>query len=235
MQKVIHRAAERGGGDYGWLKTKYSFSFADWYEPRCMGYGKLRVINDDVIAPRGKFEMHSHKDFEIITIPLTGAVTHKDNLGNTGIIGAGEVQAMSAGTGVTHSEENASPTESLTLFQIWIEPKVHGALPRYAQKTFDIADMQNNWQLLVSGDGADGSLPIYQDARIVRADLDAGTMLSYNITHKANGVYVLVIKGEVEVEGERLQMRDAIGISGPETVTVTAAGVARLLLIEVPL
>jgi len=235
MQTVIHRAEDRGSSDHGWLQSKFSFSFADWHEPRRMGYGTLRVINDDTIAPLGKFGMHSHKDFEIITIPLAGAVTHHDNMGNTGVVVAGEVQAMSAGTGVTHSEENASATEELRLFQIWIEPREQGLAPRYAQKAFEVSGRRDRWQLLVSSDGAKESLPIYQDARILRADVGLGDTLAYTKFYKKNGLYVLVIEGEVEVQGENLAMRDAVGIAGADSIEVTAHADAQILLFEVPL
>ncbi len=234
MKKVIHREQERGKGDHGWLQTRLSFSFADWYEPRRMGFGRLRVINDDLIAPLGKFEMHPHRDFEIITIPLSGTVTHEDSLGNKGAVHAGEVQAMSAGTGVVHSEYNASRTEPLSLFQIWIEPNVRGAKPRYAQARFDPAGRKNSWQILVSGDGVPGTLPLYQDARIARADIAAGASLRYVMAHRGNGAYVLVIEGEVEVEGEHLSRRDAIGISDADHFSISATSPSSLLLIEVP-
>ncbi len=153
MKKIIHRERERGGANIGWLQSRFSFSFSNWHEPSRMGFGRLRVINDDVIAPLGKFGMHSHHDFEIITIPLVGTVTHEDSLGNIGEVHAGEAQAMSAGTGVVHSEYNASKTEPLSLFQIWIEPNVQGAKPRYTQARFDSVGRKNSWQILVSGDG----------------------------------------------------------------------------------
>src|SRR6185369_13889460 len=172
MQKVLHRAEARGISDHGWLRSRFSFSFADWYEPTRMGFGALRVINDDTIAPLGRFGMHPHADYEIITIPLQGSVTHEDSMGNRGEVGEGEVQAMSAGSGVVHSEYNASSTESLELFQIWIAPNVRDARPRYSQKRFDATGRKNKWQTLVAEDGVGDALAIYQNARIARADLD---------------------------------------------------------------
>jgi quercetin 2,3-dioxygenase len=200
-----------------------------------MGFGKLRVINDDVIAPLGKFGMHPHADYEIITIPLRGSVTHEDSMGNRGEVGAGEVQAMSAGTGVVHSEYNASRTEPLELFQIWIAPNRQSAAPRYAQKTFDPAERKDKWQLLVAEDGAHGALPIYQDARILRADIDTGASLPYSIAHPDNGAYVLVIEGEVDVAGEHLGRRDALGISDVSEFAVSAVAPSSVLVIEVPM
>ena len=200
-----------------------------------MGFGRLRVINDDTIAPLGKFGMHAHQDFEIITIPLRGVVTHEDSLGNRGEVRTGEVQAMSAGTGVTHSEENASTTETLDLFQIWIEPRTLGARPRYEQARFDEKGRKNAWQVLVSGDGTPGALPIYADARIARADLEIGKSLDYGIIHPGNGAYVLVVEGDVEIDGERLEKRDAVGISDAVSLCITAHKPSSLLLIEVPM
>lgn len=235
MKKIVHREHERGQGDHGWLHSRFSFSFADWYEPALMGFGSLRVINDDLIAPLGKFEMHPHRDFEIITIPLIGAVTHEDSLGNKGEIHVGEVQVMSAGTGIVHSEYNASRTESLSLFQIWIEPNVLNAKPRYAQAYFDPLARKNLWQPIVSGDEVPGTLAIYQDARITRADIDPGLSLSYDVAYKGNGIYVLIIEGEVTIEGESLSSRDAIGISEANHILISAVTTASVLVIEVPL
>lgn len=235
LQKILHRADERGSSDHGWLQSKFSFSFAEWYDPRRMGFGALRVINDDTIAPLGKFGMHPHNNFEIITIPLSGAVTHEDSMGNKGEVQAGEVQAMSAGRGVVHSECNASATEELRLFQIWIEPNRRDAAPRYAQKRFDEQGRKNKWQVLVSGDGAADSLAIYQDARIMRADLEQQVNLSYQVSREGNGVYVLVIEGKVRVDGTVLHARDAIGLSVVHEFSVAAMTPASLLLFDVPL
>jgi redox-sensitive bicupin YhaK (pirin superfamily) len=200
-----------------------------------MGFGALRVINDDTIAPLGRFGMHPHADYEIITIPLQGSVTHEDSMGNRGEVGEGEVQAMSAGSGVVHSEYNASSTESLELFQIWIAPNVLGAKPRYSQKRFDTAGRKNKWQTLVAEDGVEDALSIYQNARIARADLDVGTSLEYRIMHPGNGAYVLVIDGEVDVEDVRLGRRDALGLSEIEEFTVAATTLSKILLVEVPM
>jgi redox-sensitive bicupin YhaK (pirin superfamily) len=235
MRKVLHQADERGASDLGWLKSRFSFSFADWYEPTRMGFGALRVINDDTIAPLGRFGMHPHADYEIITIPLTGSVTHEDSMGNRGEVGAGEVQAMSAGTGIVHSEFNASVAEPLELFQIWIAPNVRGAKPRYSQKRFDSAGRTGRWQMLVAEDGVPDTLPTYQDARILRADLETGTSLAYEIAHEGNGAYVLVIDGEVDVAGEHLGRRDALGISETREFALTATAPASVLLFEVPM
>lgn len=234
MQKTRFKAEERGRGEHEWLSTRFSFSFADWYDPSRMGFGALRVLNDDRIAPLGKFGMHPHENFEIVTIPLRGAVTHEDNLGNVGTVGPDEVQALSAGSGVVHSEGNASETEPLELFQIWITPNVWGAAPRYSQARYAAEDRKNKWQVLASGDGAPGSVPLYQEARIARADLAAEAALSYTPAFPGNGIFLMVITGEVACCDEVLTARDALSVSDVSTVSVTTAVGASVLLIEVP-
>lgn len=235
MHIRIDRAGDRGQGEHGWLSTRFSFSFANWYDPRRMGFGALRVLNDDTILPGGKFGMHPHENFEIVTVPLKGAVTHEDNLGNLGAVHAGEVQAISAGRGVLHSEYNDSPTETLELFQIWIEPKVRNVVPRYTEAAFTPEARVGAWQVLASGDGVPGSVPLYQDARIARAELPAGTTLSYECAYRGNGMYALVIAGAVTVAGETLSQRDAIGITDAERAVFVADGDADVLVIEVPM
>jgi redox-sensitive bicupin YhaK (pirin superfamily) len=229
MEKVVHRAENRGKGDYGWLTTRYSFSFADWYEPARMGFGALRVINDDTIAPSSGFGMHSHKDMEIITVVTHGAVTHKDSLGNTGVVPAGEVQVMSAGTGVTHSEYNDSRDTPLSLFQIWIVPDAKSIAPRYDQKSFG---QKEGATLLVSPDGREGSLSIRQEAFITR--VRAGTPFTYAVTTAGNGVYLFLIDGSVVVDGVSLGARDALGVTDAAAVTIEPKGAATFLIIEVP-
>jgi redox-sensitive bicupin YhaK (pirin superfamily) len=229
MRTITHRQQDRGKGEYGWLSTRYSFSFADWYEPSRMGFGALRVINDDRIAPANGFGMHSHQDMEIITIVLTGAVTHKDSLGNVGTVAAGDVQVMSAGTGVSHSEYNDSETEPLELFQIWIEPKTFGIAPAYAQKHFGFPKSAGSVQLV----GKDG-LAINQDAGISYVVIDKERPAIYDIVH-GNGVYVFMIEGEAMVTGEKLSARDALGIMDASSVVLNTDGHARLLVIEVPM
>lgn len=235
MEKVIHRASERGKGDYDWLTTRYSFSFADWYEPTRMGFGALRVINDDVIVPSSGFGIHSHKDMEIITIVTKGTVTHEDSIGNKGTVPAGDVQVMSAGTGVTHSEYNRSQDEPLALFQIWITPDTKNVAPRYAQKSFGIEKKGNGATLLVSPDGTDGSLSIHQDAYLSHVVLDSTHPFSYEIKKEGNGAYVFVLDGEVTIDGVPLSPRDALGITGTDTFALTTPARATALVIEVPL
>lgn len=234
MKKVIHRAEERGGADHGWLTTRHSFSFANWHEPTRMGFGALRVLNDDVIAPNTGFGPHPHRDMEIVTIVMSGAVTHEDSMGNRGEVGVGEVQVMSAGTGVVHSERNVSLDESLTLFQLWIEPRSHSIEPRYDQRSFRTDAQAGALTLLVSPNARHKSLEIHQDAYISLGILGRDIPLSYTLNDTENGVYLFIIDGNVRVAGEELHPRDAMGISDVNEFLIEASGDARVLVIEVP-
>lgn len=231
--KTLIKGETRGGGDYGWLKTRYSFSFANYYDPGRMGFGALRVINDDWIAPQSGFGEHSHNDMEIITIPFMGTLSHQDSTGGKGIIGAGEVQVMSAGTGVTHSEYNHHD-EAVELFQIWIEPKSYGITPRYDQKHFDFSKRTNTLVVLVSGDGQDDSLCIHQEARILRGQYENATEEVYQIPEN-QGVYIILRKGEVALDDHTLGSGDAISIVDEESFTMKIASGTDVVIIEVPL
>lgn len=235
MKTVIHRASERGSADYGWLKPNYYFSFSQYHNPARMRFGLLRVLNDDFIAGGGKFHTHPHDNMEIVTIPLEGAVEHRDSTGGHGIIRAGDVQIMSAGSGVQHSEANASATDPLSLFQIWIFPKERDIAPRYDQRHFTPEGRQNQWQTVVSPLEADQALWINQDARFSLADLEAGKTLEYSPAFAGNGVYLVVIKGSITVGDNRLQTRDALGISETDRFSILADTDAELLAIEVPM
>ncbi|MDO8624157.1 MAG: pirin family protein [bacterium] len=233
MKIILHKAKDRGSGEHGWLSTRYSFSFASWYEPSRMGFGALRVINDDTIAPENGFGEHGHRDMEIVTIVTQGAVTHADSMGNHAEVKASEVQVMSAGTGVVHAERNGSPDTPLTLFQIWIEPKKLGIAPHYAQKAFDFAKPGET--LLVSPDGEGGSLPMNQVAYISQVNLVENELFVYKIRKEGNGLYVFVIEGTVNIENYGLEDRDALGITEASEVKIASTTSARLLLFEVPL
>lgn len=234
MKKIIHKADDRGHGDYGWLTTNYSFSFGDWYESTRMGFGALRVINDDVIAPSNGFGSHSHRDMEIITIVMKGTVTHKDSMGNVGTVPPGDVQTMSAGTGVTHSEYNDSPTESLELFQIWITSRERGIPPEYHQGSFEVGNMKEGRKCLVDPIGQEG-LKISQDAYIYYVALTENHSLDYSLKSNRNGVYLFVISGNMTIMGEALSARDAIGITDTDSLTVESSSSGALLIIEVPM
>lgn len=232
MKTLLHTVDTRGHADHGWLKSSHSFSFADWYEPSRMGFGRLRVLNDDRIAPGQGFGMHPHNNFEIITIVMRGVVTHEDSMGNRARVEAGEVQVMSAGTGVVHSEYNHED-EPLELFQLWIETNRPSAEPRYDQRRFDEGGRMNALQLLVSGEVRDDALMIYQQARITRATLSAGKALSYRVP-LGQGVYLFVIEGDAAVGETELACRDALGITETDHVSVESSTGAEVLLVEVP-
>jgi len=235
MKTILHKAADRGKGDYGWLKPNYYFSFGQYHNPKNVHFGALRVLNDDYIAGGGAFPTHPHDNMEIVTIPFTGALQHKDSTGGQGIIKAGDVQIMSAGTGVQHSEANASATDPVTLFQIWLFPKENNIKPRYDQRTFDVGERINKWQYVVSPNEADNALWINQDARFALTTLEAGKELNYTNTFNGNGVFLVVINGSVKVGDTVLGKRDALGISESDSFTITASEDAELLAIEVPM
>ena len=235
MKMIIHKAADRGGADHGWLKAKHYFSFGGYHNPEKVHFGLLRVLNDDYIAGGGAFPTHPHDNMEIVTIPFTGALKHKDSTGGEGIIQAGDIQIMSAGTGVQHSEANESKTDPVTLFQVWVFPKERNIKPRYDQRNFNVADRKNNWQIVVSPNEEDKALWINQDARFALTKIEAEKTLQYENAFKGNGVYLVVINGSVEVNNETLNKRDAAGISGTDNVEIKALEDAELLAIEVPM
>ncbi len=235
MKTVLFKAEDRGSADYGWLKPNYYFSFGQYHNPEKVHFGMLRVLNDDFIGGGGAFPTHPHDNMEIVTIPFTGALKHKDSTGGQGIIKAGDIQIMSAGTGVQHSEANASATEPVTLFQVWIFPKERNIKPRYDQKTFDIGERVNQWQTVVSPLSTDNALWINQDARFVLTNLDAGKEIAYTAAFKNNGIFLVVINGSVQVNGQQLNKRDALGISESDTFTIMAGSDAELLAIEIPM
>ncbi len=234
MQTRFFPAAERGHITWDWLDTYHSFSFGHFYNPDLMGFGALRVVNDDTIAPGQGFGQHPHSDMEIITIPLSGAVEHEDNTGAHGITPAGSVQVMSAGRHVAHSEKNASATEPLSLFQIWIEPKSYGIDPRYEEKTFDPKGREGAWQLLVSGDGRQESLSIHQDAFISLGRFQAGQIFDYPLHRKENVTFIMVVEGGASIAETALHRRDAIGLSDTESVQGTMMEPGEIMIIEIP-
>ena len=235
MKTILFKAADRGSADYGWLKPNYYFSFAQYHNPEKVHFGLLRVLNDDFIGGGGAFPTHPHDNMEIVTIPFTGAIKHKDSTGGQGIIKAGDIQIMSAGSGVQHSEANASATEAVTLFQVWVFPKERNITPRYDQKTFDINERVNKWQTVVSSIDADNALWINQDAKFALTRLDAGKEITYSTAFNGNGVFLVVINGSVQVDGKQLNKRDALGISETDTFSISANSDAELLAIEIPM
>lgn len=235
MKTILHRAATRGYANHGWLDTHHTFSFANYHHPERMHFGVLRVLNDDVIAGGSGFGTHPHNNMEIISIPLSGALEHKDSMGHTRQLHTGEVQVMSAGSGVTHSEYNASREEAANFLQLWIFPKSHNITPQYNQKVFPSAERVNHLQLIAAPTTEDGALTIHQDAWLYLADPEKNHALSYTFRKPGNGLYIFVIEGTVEVAGETLDKRDGIGLWDTGTVSITATQDAKLLLIEVPM
>lgn len=228
----------RGRADYGWLKARYSFSFSQFFSPARMQFGALRVLNDDRIAGGMGFGTHPHENMEIVTIPLKGAIAHKDSTGGEGTIHPNEVQAMSAGSGVQHSEFNPLRDVETNLLQVWVLPKELNIDARYAEAKFKPEDRVNQWQIMVSPleeDQAKGALWINQDARFARVDLAAGKSLDYSSPWGGNGYYLFVISGKVSVLGQALKQRDALGIEQAETVRIEASEDAELLMIDVPM
>lgn len=235
MKTIVHPAAERGIADHGWLKARHSFSFSSYYHPEKIQFGALRVLNDDTIAPGMGFGKHSHDNMEIITIPLSGGVKHGDSMGNEGIIKPGEVQIMSAGTGVIHSEHNASSSETLNLFQIWIMPELRNIAPRYDQKQFEVSDRLNKFQTLVSPEKSGSTLWINQQAWLSLGKFDKASSVNYNLHIPNNGVYVMVVSGELEVAGQLLGERDAIGVSDVSVIKLKFLKETEVLMIEIPM
>lgn len=231
---IIHTSESRGLANHGWLKSRHTFSFADYYNPERMQFGALRVINDDFIDAGMGFGAHPHRDMEIITIPLEGALKHQDSMGTSSVITRGEIQIMSAGTGITHSEFNASEAYPVKLLQIWVLPKKLSVKPRYEQKAFLLEDRKNKIKTVVSPDGREGSVSINQDAFFSLTDLSEGEFISYQCQHPGNGVYIFVISGEIEIDGRSFKSRDAVGIEEFTEVKLLAHKNSEVLLMEVP-
>ncbi|HTE00939.1 MAG TPA: pirin family protein [Mucilaginibacter sp.] len=235
MKQIFHPANERGHNDIGWLKANFSFSFGPYYNPEKVHFGALRVLNDDIIAGGTGFGTHPHDNMEIITIPLEGALEHKDSMGNIGVITAGEVQVMSAGTGIQHSEYNHSKTEAANTLQIWLFPKEMNIKPRYDQKSF-INDLKpNQFTTLVSPVKDGEALWINQDAIFSMGDFDAGQSINYDIKIQGNGAYIFLIEGQVVVDGTELNKRDALGVDDTSSFTIETKSHSRILIMEVPM
>lgn len=237
MKTIVHRSENRGHANHGWLNAKHSFSFASWYDPTKLHFGALRVLNDDEVASGMGFGKHPHDNMEIITLVQQGALEHKDSMGNGSVMRANDVQVMSAGSGVFHSEMNHSKDEAVKLFQIWVFPDKGNVTPRYDQKTYLPQGRKNNWQEIIKPDTqAEGdAIFIHQQAWFNLADLDNGTSLSYSSKKQGNGAYLFVIEGEINVAGEKLKRRDAIGITEFDNITVEATEDARILVMDIPM
>jgi redox-sensitive bicupin YhaK (pirin superfamily) len=234
MKKIIHKAASRGYADHGWLRSYHTFSFASYQNSERMNFGMLRVLNDDVVQPEMGFGTHPHRNMEIISIPISGALSHTDSIGNKRSIEVGEVQVMSAGTGLKHSEFNDSKINAVNFLQLWIIPEIENITPYYNQKIFEALERKNKFQVLVSPKDKQvvGSLPINQQGYISMIDLDKGFETTYDLK---NGAYFFLIEGEVLIENENLKKRDAIGIIEKNKVNIKANKSSKLLVIDIPM
>jgi quercetin 2,3-dioxygenase len=235
MKTILHKASTRGHANFGWLNTYYSFSFANYYNPEKMHFGKLRVLNDDTVAPGMGFGTHPHDNMEIITLVMEGTLEHKDSMGNQGVINAGEIQVMSAGTGITHSEFNNSKDEQLKLFQIWVYPNKRNVEPRYDQIKLNPADRNNKLQQVVSPHPGKEGVWIYQDATFFLGNFDEGLDVSFSLQKKNNGVYIFIIEGRADVEGQILDRRDGYGISETDAINIKIEQKTEILIMEVPM
>jgi len=236
MKTVLHKANSRGHANHGWLDSYHSFSFAGYNNPERVHFGALRVLNDDTVAGGMGFGTHPHANMEIISIPTSGDLEHRDDMGNTQVIREGDVQVMSAGTGIQHGEKNKNHDKPVKFFQIWVFPNQKNIPPRYDQKSFSAADKHNKLLTVVSPVGSDGpGVQIQQDAWFSLGKLDKDIATTYTLNKKENGVYAFVIEGDVTVNGQKLNRRDGLGISDTATLEINADTDAEILLMEVPL
>jgi len=237
MNKVLHLAQERGLVSFGWLDAKYSFSFGNYFNPDKMNFGALRVLNDDTIAPAMGFGKHPHKNMEIITIVQSGALKHEDSMGNKGIIETGDIQVMSAGSGIEHSEVNASSQNSLTLFQLWIHSQRQDVTPRYEQKKIAPLLTDNTFTTIVKPkqEALKDDIWIHQQAYISIGNFSNETQTNYSMQQSQNGVYIMVIEGSIVVADQTLQHRDAIGLWNTQSVDISITKNSKVLIVEVPM
>ncbi len=232
---ILHKASSRGHADHGWLNAYHSFSFASWYNPERIQFGMLRVLNDDTVAAGMGFGTHPHDNMEIITIPLEGDLAHKDSMGNSSTIKTGDVQVMSAGTGIQHSEFNPNANLQTKLFQIWLFPKYRNVEPRYQQITLNVALQKNNFAQILSPNPDDEGVWIHQDAWFYLSDFEANFSKTLTLQKEGNGFYIMTIEGEILVNGEILEKRDAIGIWETNEIEIKANSNSRFLIMEIPM
>lgn len=235
MTNIFHPAPERGHVDFGWLDSHHSFSFGNWYNRDKVHFGALRVLNDDVVKGGNGFDSHPHENMEIISIPLKGTLAHKDSTGIEGILSSGDVQIMSAGSGIRHSEYNASHFDPVNFLQIWIFPKQLNIKPRHDKKCFDAAGRKDRWQFVVSPLAEDGGLFINQDARLALIRLSSDRTIRYENAFEGNGVYVFVLTGSVAIGDATLAERDGLGVTGTDSFSIRALESSEVLAIEVPM
>ena len=236
MEKhIIHRARTRGNANFGWLNSYHTFSFGHYFDPARTHFGALRVLNDDTVAEGMGFGTHPHDNMEIISIPLMGDLEHQDSMGNKTVIKHGDVQVMSAGTGIQHSEYNKNKDQEVKFLQIWVIPNKRGVTPRYDQITLDIKDRENKFQQVLSPIADDEGVWIHQDAWFHMGNFEAGKTANYSIKKSGNGVYAFILSGAVTINGEALSNRDGMGIENAEELTILANTNAEILLMEVPM
>jgi len=235
MKTIYHAADSRGHADHGWLKSKHTFSFANYHNPERMGFGALRVINDDFVIAGQGFGKHPHRDMEIISIPLSGKLGHGDNIGNQGIIETGEIQVMSAGTGITHSEMNGDSKDPVKFLQIWVLPNKMNVEPRYQQLRLDKIMQPNEFNQVLSPNPDDAGVWIHQNAWFSLGDFNKDMTQTYQLHNANNGVYIFVIDGKVSVNGNTLNTRDGLGVWDTKSVTMDVEQDSRVLLMEVPM
>jgi redox-sensitive bicupin YhaK (pirin superfamily) len=235
MHKIIHRAETRGGADHGWLKSFHTFSFAGYYEPARIHFGALRVLNDDKVAPGRGFGAHPHDNMEIISIPLRGSLAHKDSMGNEGIIQAGEIQVMSAGTGIVHSEMNGSNDEEVSFLQIWVFPDRKNIEPRYDQVKLDESLLKNNLYPVIGSFENPAQTWIYQNVMFSLGNIDQGQTINYNKIDQKNGVYLFLIDGEIMIGDDILKNRDGIALTGLDVINIKASKQSKILVMDLPL
>ncbi len=235
MDIIIHKADTRGHANHGWLNAHHTFSFADYFNPNRIHFGALRVLNDDIIASGKGFGMHSHENMEIITIPLEGDLQHKDNMGNSTIIRQGDVQVMSAGSGVLHSEFNPNSDKDVNLFQIWIFPNKNDVEPRYDQISIREIEVTNQFYQILSPNRNEQGVWIHQDAWFHLGNFEQGIAQTYQLKNPENGVYAIIIEGEAELEGQRLSKRDGLAIWNTSEFNFKALAPTKILLMEVPM
>lgn len=236
MKSVLHKANTRGHANHGWLDSYHTFSFAGYYDPERVHFGALRVLNDDTVAGGMGFGTHPHDNMEIISIPTFGDLEHQDSMGNRQVIRQGDVQVMSAGTGIQHSEKNKNHDKEVKFFQIWVFPNKRNVEPRYDQQNFTDSDKHNRLLTVVSPLGTnDGGVQIHQDAWFSLGKLDKDFLTTYTLRNKNNGVYAFVMEGDITISGQPLNRRDGLAISEAEQLSIKADSDAQLLLMEVPL
>lgn len=235
MKTILHKANTRGQANHGWLHSHHSFSFANYYNPERMNFGVLRVLNDDVVAAGKGFGTHPHDNMEIISIPLEGDLEHQDSMGNVTVIKQGDVQAMSAGTGIFHSEYNKNKDQEVKFLQIWVFPNKKNVEPRYDQITLEERDLKNQFYQILSPNPQDDGVWIHQDAWFHLGELEEGQSTSYSIKKEGNGVYAFILEGDVTIDGQALNKRDGFGVWDTDKIGITADSNAKVLLMEVPL